>query len=61
MLKLKLQFWIFMPKTIIKALFGYDDDAEVLKVHVRDVGHVGAGALLSVGVDPDEHEIFYDF
>ena len=50
-----------MPKTIIKALFGYDDDAEVLKVHVCDVGHVGDGGLLSVGVDPDEHEIFYDF
>ena len=50
-----------MPKTIIKALFSYDDDAEVLKVHVCDVGHVGDGGLLSVGVDPDEHEIFYDF
>ena len=41
-----------------KALFGYVDAAEVLKVHVRVVGHVGAGALLSVGVDPDEHDCF---
>ena len=48
-----------MPKTIIKALFGYD--AEVLKVHVCDVGHVGDGGLLSVRVDPDDHEFFYDF
>ena len=45
---------------MIKALFGYVDAAEVLKVHVRVVGHVGDGGLLSVGVVPDEHEIFYD-
>ena len=45
---------------MIKALFGYVDAAEVLKVHVHVVRLVGGGGLLSVGVVPDDHEFVYD-
>ena len=36
------------------------DVAEVHEVHLGVVGHVGVGGLLSVGVVPDAHGIFFD-
>ena len=46
-------------KIIKKVSLGHAHAAEVLEVHVRVGRHVGVGGLLSVGVVPDDHEIFF--